>query len=201
MRHTGLSVCETDNPDQTREDRAVADRTHITPALIRQLFTYDAATGILTWNARPSADFATKSAWRTWTTRFAGRVAGCADGFGYIKLNVAGVKVQAHRAVWAYVYDFWPEQVDHINHDRSDNRLANLREVGDAENRKNMGKSKRNSSGVSGVYWDRQLSRWRARIRVNGRTIHLGLFDNLEDAARARCTAKDQYGFHANHGL
>lgn len=91
-------------------------------------------------------------------------------------------------------------ELDHINHVRADNRISNLREVSRSQNNKNMPRYKNNKSGVTGVSWYRSAGKWRAQIRVEGKKKHLGLFDEIKDAAKAVEAAEAKYGYHENHG-
>ena len=138
-----------------------------------------------------------------WNQRLAGKPALCAPhSQGYLFGTVANCKLFAHRAAWAMHYGFWPDgEIDHINHNKTDNRISNLRSVNTATNAMNKPKSKRNTSGVTGVFKHTQTGRWQAQIRSNRKSIHLGSFDVLEDAVLARKTAEENYGFHKNHGL
>ena len=92
------------------------------------------------------------------------------------------------------------EQIDHINHNRSDNRISNLRKASYEVNSKNRSKQWNNSSGTTGVYFDKQLNSWRSQIYVNKKCIKLGCFKELSDAIFARATADGIYNFHQNHG-
>lgn len=83
--------------------------------------------------------------------------------------------------------------IDHVNGDPSDNRLCNLREATKSQNMMNVGKIKSNTSGVRGVGWSKISQKWRAYICVNKRNIHLGLFDDIEDAKAARFKAVIKY--------
>jgi hypothetical protein len=107
----------------------------------------------------------------------------------------------AHRVIWAIVYGEWPEQVDHINGNRADNRIANLRAATSASNSRNMARSRLNSSGVSGVRWNRVEQRWHVVIcaAANQRKF-IGQFKTFEDAVAARKEAEQQFGYHPNHG-
>lgn len=89
----------------------------------------------------------------------------------------------------------------HINHNPVDNRLGNLRLVTSAENNRNVPLRKANTSSVCGVNWHKLRCKWRAYIRTSGKHLHLGMFDNFEDAVSARKAAEVKYGFHPNHGL
>jgi len=107
----------------------------------------------------------------------------------------------AHRLAWLYVNgEFPPDQIDHINHVRNDNRIKNLRTVSCKENQKNKLMHKNNTSGVIGVHWYKPRMKWKAGIKVNGELNHLGYFTSLREAAKARKEAERKYGFHENHG-
>lgn len=83
--------------------------------------------------------------------------------------------------------------VDHINHDTTNNRKSNLRICSHSENGKNRSVSKNNKIGVTGVSWEKARNKWRATIKINGKRIHLGLFENLEEAIKARLEAEKKY--------
>jgi len=88
--------------------------------------------------------------------------------------------------------------IDHINHNGLDNRRENLRICTRAENGRNRGKQKNNTSGYKGVYWAKSNKRWRAQIKKDNKLIHIGMFDILEEAARAYdAKAKELFGEYA----
>lgn len=123
------------------------------------------------------------------------------DGNGYRIGKILGTKCHKHRVVWALVHGEWPlGEIDHKNHDRSDNRIDNLRHVTRGENTKNLSKSRSNTSGAVGVIWLDRLGKWQARIKVNGATHCLGCYADFDEAAQARKDAEWVYGFHDNHG-
>lgn len=106
------------------------------------------------------------------------------DGYLYISLN--SVLHKAHRLAWMYVHGKNPERlVDHINGDRTDNRIANLREATNVQNLHNRGQQKNNTSGYKGVTWDKTNEKWMAQIRVQGKNHKLGRFVDIEDARKA----------------
>ncbi|AAP58725.1 57R [Xanthomonas phage Xp10] len=149
---------------------------------VDQLLSYDADTGLLIWKVSRKG------------TKGIGSVAGCVNGDGYLQVKVHGKLYQAHRLAWFLSKGTWPsQQLDHINGIKTDNRIVNLRECTDAENKQNRGKSSNNTSGVPGVGWHKQRKKWRAQIKVNGKNIHLGWFDTIEEAAAARAAAKEKY--------
>lgn len=169
---------------------------------IRELFEHDIKAGHLIWRPRPVEQFETVRDASAWNTRYAGTVAGYINGNGYRLVSMDGKRWPAHRLIWIYANGPIPPgmQIDHINGVRSDNRLANLRIVTHAENGRNSSMRITNTSGVMGVCWHKATRKWLAKIRVNGRHKHIGLFDTIEAAAAARATAESEYGFHPGHG-
>ncbi len=97
-------------------------------------------------------------------------------------------------------YNTTPNFIDHINHNRSDNSIKNLRSVTHEENLKNMPKKKNNKSGITGVCFEKETGKWRSHITHKGKSIKLGRFENKKDAEMVRLKAELEYGFHENHG-
>lgn len=85
------------------------------------------------------------------------------------------------------------KESDHCNDCGTDNRKENLRVATHNGNQHNRGKQQNNSSGVSGVDWHKRTGKWRARLTLNGKLKHLGLFDNLEEAKAVRQAAEEKY--------
>ena len=83
--------------------------------------------------------------------------------------------------------------IDHINRDKLDNRKCNLRISDKTGNNRNVGLQKNNTSGITGVGWNRQMNKWIAQITVNYKTIYLGSFNDKEDAIKCRLTAEKKY--------
>jgi len=103
--------------------------------------------------------------------------------------------------IWAIFYGEWPSgQVDHINGVRDDNRIVNMRDVSHQDNCRNAARPRTNTSGVSGVVWDKPHKKWRAEIRANGKMKNLGRFAIFDDAVAVRKSAEVEYGYHPNHG-
>ena len=144
----------------------------------RKILRYDHQSGFFFWKLRPEK-------FGFWNAKYANKKAGGKDAEGYIKIKAHGKKVSAHRMAWAFVYGDWPKsEIDHINQDRSDNRISNLRMnvgSGNWRNTKRCG----GSSKFRGVYKAKGVGKWGSRIKVNGKTKHLGTFDNEKDAAMA----------------
>lgn len=177
-------------------------RPQPTPEILRKLLRYEPETGKLFWRKRPVKMFTEDCYAKMWNTRFANKAAFTSvEGFGYRQGTFLGERYLAHRAIWAMVHDEWPaEQIDHINGDPSDNRINNLRSVSCAENGRNKKRPSTNTSGVTGVRWDKAAGKWHSQIKRDGHSIHLGFFTDFSEAAAARRAAEAQYGFHENHG-
>lgn len=165
------------------------------PETLRKLLRYDAETGLLYWRERTPDMFASKgrsrvSSARVWNGLFAGKEAFPVGRLGYRNGYIFDRPVLAHRVVWAMHYNRWPiGQIDHINLDRADNRIANLREATASENSLNRPISKNNTSGYKGVAWDVTYGRYVARICARGQRHFLGRFDCPEEAHRAYTNA------------
>jgi len=149
---------------------------------LREYLDYNPDTGILTWK---------KSSRGTKT----GQEAGSLKTNGYRQIQFKREKWFANRLVYYMHHGIDPlkNQVDHINRNRLDNRIENLRLVTPSQNLMNSGSYKNNTSGFKGVYWDKSKKEWRALIIVNGKRKHLGNFINKEDAIQAREEAEIKY--------
>ena len=96
---------------------------------------------------------------------------------GYCTIRINGTLYKAHRLAWFYVHKRWPSKfIDHVNGDRGDNRLENLREAEHSDNIQNSKLSKLNKSGYKGVSFHKRRRKWRARIRARGEVFELGFF-------------------------
>lgn len=162
-------------------------------AYLRQRLRYDPESGNLFW-----CECTTMPA--NWNARHAGKRAGTVRR-GYIAICLDKAFYRAHHLVWAMVHGYWPSnQIDHIDHDRANNRIENLRLTTARQNSQNRRLPADNITGAFGVYKDRRPNKWVASITIQRRTKHLGYFNNLEDAVAARKKAELAYGFHPNHG-
>ena len=166
----------------------IVPRPELTAEKLRSILDYDHETGIFTRKVR------------TANRVKVGDAAGCPDGRGYLQIIVCSRKYRAHRLAWLHVYGEWPEdQLDHINRNRSDNRISNLREVSNKQNGQNKSKPNNNTSGHTGVFWHKQNSKWRAQITHNQKKIHLGYFTDLEEALSARKAGEKLYWADTNN--
>lgn len=158
---------------------------------LKEVLSYDELTGIFTWKMDRRGG------------SYSGDQAGYVDSKGYLSIQIEGVRYAAHRLVWFYCHSKWPpEQVDHQNNDRLDNRLSNLRLATQGQNSAN---SLRRKSGLKGAYFSGRHSAkkpWFAKIEFNGRQFYLGSFKTAEEAHTAYMAAANQYfREYANNGL
>lgn len=157
---------------------------------IREHLNYNPENGIVSWIKSP---------------RYHGNVigleAGGIDAYGYRRIKCRGRNLKTHRIAWFLYYGVMPEDfIDHKNHNPLDNRIINLREADYISNGRNQRKYSSNTSGYSGVTWNKKLSKWRAQIKVSGKFIYLGYFEHIDEAIAARKAAEVKYGFYKNHG-
>lgn len=138
-----------------------------------------------------------------WTSgRMSGKEAGTMNPQGYKIFKFKGKQYRVQRVIWEMFHHpiLFGFVVDHINGDRSDNRIENLRCIPQGENNKNRCIDNRNSSGHLGVFFNTYHNRWSARIYVEGQLKDLGNFTTKEEAIQARQKGEQDYGYHQNHG-
>lgn len=176
--------------------------SEVTIDSVASIIHYDKDAGKFTWKNRSDLDsFKSYRSMMVWNGRYAGKQTGYRRKDGYLEIRIHNKLILAHRLAWLMVHGEWPEeQIDHINHNREDNRIINLRAVSHRQNGMNTSLSASNTSGYCGVSFDRRNNRWRAYAGMHGKYIHLGYFNDPKDAALAR--AKFNSGkFHENHGV
>lgn len=175
-----------------------------TPAIpakdLHKILDYDPETGLFKWKHRPLEFFKDRGDQARWNTRLAGKPALNADDtHGYKRGAIFNRNVKAHQVAWAMHYGEWPERsIDHLNSDRADNRIENLRIAAHKDNQRNQKRRRDNASGHTGVY--KVGKKWVAKIKVDYKSITLGTFEDINDAIAARKAAEVEYNFHPNHG-
>jgi hypothetical protein len=150
----------------------------LTQLVLKRNFHYDEITGLFKRINKP----------RIW------HVKGSLTQYGYLNIRVGGKVYFAHRLAWLYVTGNWPKKyIDHINGDKTDNRIINLREATHSENMQNIkGPLRGNKSGFLGVSWSSQNKKWVAQIRCNGSLKVIGRYDSPEEAGLAYLKAKKE---------
>lgn len=174
---------------------------------LKKMLTYDKLTGVFTWNKKCVESFSKKHN-KSWNTRYANKRAGSVVKNGYIRITIkrCGKKYfyYAHRLAFLYVFGYFPEQVDHDNHIRTDNRWKNLKCANNRSNSRNHSLHKNNTSGVCGVTFDSVRGKWIAQlgIRIKGKVKQNngGGFLNIDDAVKKRKQMEKEYNFNPNHG-
>ena len=161
----------------------------MTQQRLKELLHYDKNTGVFTRRIQTSNRIKV------------GDVAGTPHIGGYINITLDSKKRYAHRLAWLYEYGEMPKQIDHINHNKTDNRISNLRNVNQQDNARNMPISRRNKSGFIGVTWNKSGKVWISHIVINGVQKHLGRFKCKREAIETRIIANMLFGFHKNHGI
>jgi len=158
---------------------------------VRNAFVYDPETGSLRW-----------AEGRVRAGKEAGHVHTCTVGKKYVQVRCDRRLAYAHRIIWTMVMGEIPDgmQIDHIDGDGTNNRLANLRLVTDSENKRNQRKMKNNTSGFTGVYLDKRRGTYTARVTIDGRFSTIGRASTAEEANALRQAFNRQNGFHENHG-
>lgn len=163
-------------------------KTNTLPALERlnELFEYCPDTGAMRWAKKTCRKIVVGAPVGSFTN-------------GYLQTAFDGGRYLVHRIAWKMHYGTEPDELDHINGDRSDNRIKNLREVDRTQNNKNMALRSDNTSGHHGVSENKHGS-YIAQIWVNKKYEYLGSYATKEEAIAARKAAEQRHGFHKNHG-
>lgn len=152
----------------------------LTQDRLRQVLNYNADTGVFTWRIQLNHRGPV------------GAVAGLDPAKYRVEIGIDGRRYFAHRLAWLYVHGEWPPgEIDHINRNDRDNRIANLRLADRSLNNFNRGAT--NPEVHVGVSWFKQTKRWRARIKVDKKEIALGYFLDMAGAVAARKAAEKKY--------
>lgn len=150
----------------------------LTQKRLKEVILYDADTGFLYWR---KSECGVKE----------GDRAGYISSYGYLSIKVDQKEYHAHRLVWLYHKGYLPENsLDHIDRNKINNRIENLREVSNQCNMRNTGNWITNKSGIKGVRWNGRARKWTAVIVVAGKAIHLGYTNCILEAACLRLAAE-----------
>ncbi len=154
---------------------------------VKSLLSYDPETGIFRWIGRSGNRINL------------GDIAGSQSG-KYVGIGVDGIVIYGHQLAWFITYGEWPSRnLDHINRQKTDNRISNLRLATQGQNLINTGNFAHNTSGARGVYWCKPNRKWVANIKIAQKTRYIGSFNTIEEAVAARNTeAIKHFGEFAN---
>lgn len=122
-----------------------------------------------------------------------GDIAGSNNGNGYLRVSVLGKYFYAHRIIFMWHFGHFPNEIDHIDGNRKNNKINNLRKATHAQNGKNLTLRHSNKIGISGVRFDDDRKKWHSSISVEKKKIHLGRFDNIDQAIAARKKAEIEF--------
>lgn len=153
--------------------------------LLNEVLRYEASSGNLYW------------AKSLGSARKGGKISGKCNG--YLRVGINGNRYYAHRVIYKMVHGIEPEHIDHVNGNRSDNRIKNLRSVTRSENQRNQKIRKDNSSGCIGVHYNIRSKSYYSCIYNQGYE-YLGTFKSLKEAIKVRKDAETRFGYHKNHG-
>ena len=145
----------------------------LTQERIRELLDYDPATGHLIWRVTKSPK-APK-----------GSIAGSVNAKGHVNLQIDKRMYALHQVVFALHHGHIPKEIDHVNRNKQDNRIENLRACDSSLNKGNIGLLRSNRSGYRGVSLNTRTQKYHAQIKINGKQTYIGRFDTAENAARA----------------
>lgn len=169
----------------------MAARKLHTSSELNQLLRYESDTGKLYWKHRPVEYFKSPRSAKIWNTKFSGKEALIADnGKGYRIGCIEYKHYLAHRVIWCMVFGYWPEEIDHINLNKADNRLSNLRDVSHIVNLANQPLRATNTTGLANITWDKARSQWLVMMRRYGTRHIIGRFSCISRAVKARNRAE-----------
>ena len=160
----------------------------MTQEKLKALFEYDAQTG----------NFIRK--YTTSSNAKKNTIAGYKTKNGYIKISIDNKKYFAHRLAWLFVYGYMPTQIDHKDHNRANNNIKNLRDTTQKENTKNSSLRKDNTSGMSGIYYDKKRNSFKVQIAKDGKDLFFGRYKSFDEAVKVRNSAYFELNFYENHG-
>jgi len=170
-----------------RLEAATEGSRELDAKMLNNLLRYEPLTGLLFWLPRAPALFSEEWARHVWNKKYANEAAlNTIDANGYRVGKIFGVTFKSHRIIWQMMFNEWPGEVDHINGNKGDNKLANLRDVSHVANCRNKKLSKQNTSGHTGVHRSTRDKKWIASIGTSSGRTHLGYFQTKTEAIAAR---------------
>lgn len=174
---------------------------------LSECFEVDFEKYILNWKKRPSYHFKTSQSYARWNTLYSGKVAGSINAGGYFVVKIDASRFLVHRLIWAIIYGKFSQfELDHIDGNRQNNNVENLRECSEGfHNQRNRKRNSNNTSGQMGVLWRKDREKWVAVYYVSrgNRTVakKLGSFQKFEDAVSCRLKWEEDNNFSHRHEM
>lgn len=170
--------------------------------ILNQFLEYNPETGKLFWKYVDSSWFVNQGVHKAWVSRFSGKEAFTSNIEGYRRGKILGQNLRAHRVIWCMVTGSWPEyMIDHIDGNPENNKWENLRSVSPKDNSKNSKTRLDNSSGTTGVYFNKTNNKWIVQITdISGKRHYKGSYLDLDKAIEIRKYWEGVYNYHKNHG-
>lgn len=161
----------------------------ITQKLLKELFKYHTESGLMTRKTTPA------------NNALVGSPVGGVNGKGYLQAKIHGKSYLVHRLIFLYHHGYLPEFIDHSDCDPLNNKIDNLRECTRGQNNRNSRLRSDSTTGIKGVSWSKRDKVWRASIRFENQVFNLGIFRNIDSAALAIKSKRDElHGRFTNHG-
>ena len=182
----------------SEQQRAILEAS----AKAASMVNYNPETGLMFWIAKPDG---VKDSAR-WNSRYAGKECGTLDDKGYRRIlfrfeKGSTFRIRVHRLAWFISNGVIPTgEIDHINQNRADNRISNLRDVPKQINQRNGTMKSNNTSGITGVTWLKDCQKWGAQAHMNGKHYKIGRFNDISAAESAVKEFRSKHGFTENHG-
>lgn len=168
-------------------------------SVLADLLDCNFITGELRWKKRPDVMFKNSVDASKWNNKMQGKLAFTTlSDNGYYRGGIFGRKYTAHAVIWALYHGSWPQcEIDHINGDRTDNSIKNLRDCDRSQNQMNRSYQKNSKTNIKGVWFSKSKGKYESAIRYYGKKQHIGTFDTIEQAETAY--KKASYEFHGDY--
>lgn len=169
---------------------------------LNECFDADFENGLLFWKIRPINHFRDQRIYHSWNRRFPKTKAGAFNNVSkYIIVKLDKVDYVIHRILWKMYYGEINSRldIDHIDGNKTNNKISNLRLVERFVNTRNQKLRNINTSGYKGIHFDNKRLKWMVQISFNGRQEYLGSFENKEDAIICRKKAEKENGYLNTH--
>ena len=142
-------------------------------------YYYKYSNGRLFWKVSPSRN------------KSIGDAACNNDSNGYRRSILGNKQYRSHRVIFCMHHGYTPKYIDHINRDKQDNRIENLRDATSSLNNHNKTTRRDNISGVKGVSWSNSVGKWHARLTIDGKLVFSKYFNNINDADIEICKQRE----------